>query len=687
MMDFKFITILLIICFVALLISGAAFFFSRHRAKKKRALGLGASSSRAQMALFYQRSYTQFMKVPIVRRHIERIKLRLANINPYDELTLRRETMRITLWTLTLLFLGVVAFALISQSLVGTLFAIMGAILLNSLLITVFVKRVEDRLLVQFTNFLEEMRHEYQDSRMIDEAMYRAAQVSPHEIKLQIEKIHRILTSKDPKKELDAFYSVAPNRYLKIFAGVSHLVMEHGDKNIEKGSMYLNALNKLVRDIRDDIMRRRRLSYRLSNLTFIALIPILMTFPIELWAKTFFPVMRDFYDGKIGYILRLVIDAASIIFYLLVRKVSELEDARYIAPVGRRNWEKKVYQWPIVKAVVERIVPGKRTTKRFRVERLLKESNSPLIIEWFYIQRIAVSLACFSMVVVLSIFLHWNASHHILHDPTLDQTSLVGSLTPKEAEQARQRTNMDNQVIQDLKGVDKVSRNLIRDKIIEVSADPKMDSSVLNTTISRIQNKMWVLDNEYFKWWELLLAFGFGVVGFFAPYWMVVFQRKMRIQEMQNEVDHFHTLISILAEFERSSAGTILEWMERYAIIFKPALQKCLNNFDRGAERALAQLKEEAPFGSFIKIANRLIRAVEKISVKEAFDDLEMQQEYHREQKIERMNRLINKKVFLGRIFGWSPIAMLVGLFLLFPMLYVSFKNMGELMSQLQNLT
>ncbi|MEI4920688.1 hypothetical protein Q8G81_34595, partial [Klebsiella pneumoniae] len=84
---------------------------------------------------------------------------------------------------------GVVAFALISQSLVGTLFAIMGAILLNSLLITVFVKRVEDRLLVQFTNFLEEMRHEYQDSRMIDEAMYRAAQVSPHEIKLQIEKI------------------------------------------------------------------------------------------------------------------------------------------------------------------------------------------------------------------------------------------------------------------------------------------------------------------------------------------------------------------------------------------------------------------------------------------------------------------------------------------------------------------
>lgn len=689
MMEFKFLTVLLIICFTAFVIAGAVHFYTRHKARKKpiTSIGLRKTDSNANLARLYQRSYVQFMKVPILRKQIERIKLRLATINPYDELTLRKETMRITLRTLALLLLGVIAFAIMSRSLMGTVFAIMGAILLNSMLITIFVKRVEDRLLVQFTDSLEEMRHEYQDSKTIDDSMYRAAQASPHDIKLQLEKIHKMLTDKNPKKALESFYSVAPNRYLKIFAGISHLVMEHGDRTISKGSMYLNALNKLVRDIRDDLMRRRRLSYRLNNLTIIALLPIFLSFPIVMWAETFFPVMKSFYEGKFGYIIRLLLYATSIICYLLVRKVGELEDARYVASPARKNWEKTVYGWLWVKVLIDRIVPGMRTTKRYRMSRLLKDSNSPLTIEWFYIQRIAVSLACFVIVVVLSIFLHWNAAHHIIHDPTLEQTTLVGTMTPKEIEQAQQRTDLDNQVINSLKGVDEPNRNVIKEKVIEVvSSTTKMDSSQINAMINRIQSKMLRLDNEYFKWWELLLAIGFAVVGFFIPYWILIFQKRMRILEMQNEVDHFHTLISILSEFERSSSETILEWMERYAIIFKPALQKCINNYDRGAENALNQLKEDAPFSSFSKIVKRLIRSVEKISVREAFDDLEMQQEYHREQKIERMNRLINKKVFLGKLFGWTPVGILIGLFLVFPMLYVSLLNMTDLITRLNHL-
>ena len=42
----------------------------------------------------------------------------------------------------------------------------------------------------------------------------------------------------------------------------------------------------------------------------------------------------------------------------------------------------------------------------------------------------------------------------------------------------------------------------------------------------------------------------------------------MRILEIQNEVDQFHVVISILSQFERMNVQTILEWMERYSIIF-----------------------------------------------------------------------------------------------------------------------
>lgn len=678
--NFSTLDIVLIIVLVAFFISGVVFFIDRHKSKNK-----SNRDKAVKNALFYQRAYIQFMRIPFFRRKLVRIKLRLASINPYDELTLRRETMRITLHTLTFLLLGVIVFAIISQSFMGTLFAIIGAILLNSLLVTVYVKKVEDKLLVQLVDFLEEERHQYQDTKEVDVAIYEAAQLSQHEIKLQMEKIHSMLTGKNPPKELDAFYDVAPNRYLKIFAGVSHLVMEYGDKVIQKGSMYLNSLSKLVRDIRDDVMRRDRLSYRLSKLKIIALSPILLTFPLVLWAETFFPIMKDFYEGRAGYILRLIIYAASIIFFLLLNKVSELEDARYIAPIGRKEWEKKLYEFAIVRFIIDRIVPRRYTTKRKNIERLLKESNSPLTIEWFYIQRVTVSLACFILVTFISFFLHWNAIHHVKHNITLEQSSFVGALTPETKEQAKERTWMDNQIIGDLKGVDNLTRSIVNEKVMEFTSS-ETNTIHLKATTDRILTKISILNNEYYKWYELLIALGFGVLGFYFPYWLVQFQRRIRLQEMQNEVDHFHTLISILCEFEFSSPEMILEWLERYSIIFKPALQKCLNNFEQGAVNALEELMKDAPFTSFVKIINRLIRASEKISVKEAFDDLEMHQEYHREQKIERLNRLINKKVFLGKLFGWSPILLLIGLFLVIPMLYVSLTSMDTLMNQLQHL-
>ncbi|MFB4321659.1 hypothetical protein RB298_04880 [Priestia sp. BR_2] len=682
MIDLKILWILVGVLFTAFVVTGIIHF----NVKKKSGNKAYVNESKARMHLFYQKSYILFLRIPGLRRQIERIKLRLSTINPYDEMTLRKETMKITLKTLLLLFLGVDLFALFSRSLMGTVFAVMGAILINSLLITHFVKKEEDRLLVQLTNFLEEQRHEYQDNKRLEESMYRAAQNSAHTIKLQIEKIHKMLTSKEPEKELDAFYNVAPNRYLKIYAGVSHLVMEYGDRNLSKGSMYLNALNKMVREIRDDLLRRSRLSYRLNNLTIMALLPILLTFPIVLWAETFFPVMREFYSGTMGYILRLVIYAASIICYLLVRKVGELEDAKYIAPVARKNWEEKVYRIPVIKRMIDLIVPSKNTKKHHKITSLLKQSNSPLLLEWFYIQRIVVGLACFILVVSLSVFLHWNSVQQVKLSPTLDNVSLVGALNAKELQEGVERTKLDNQVIESIEGVGQLSREIISKKVSELTPT-QLDGIHLNNITNRIIEKIMILENAYFKWYELLVAIGFFIIGLFIPVWILMFQRKMRAMEMQNEVDQFHTLISILCEFERVSVQIVLEWMERYALIFKTPLKKCLNNYDRGAEKVLVQLKEDAPFSSFGKIVNRLMRSVEKISVKEAFDDLEMQQEYHREQKIERMNRLITKKVAWGRIFGWTPIILLIALFLLFPMLYVSFKNMGELMINLQNLT
>lgn len=665
------------------------FYFVKSKRDQKKSVDMFHASrvqkrTNAKMMVFYQKSYDRFSNIPILRNQLESIRKRLSLINTYDEFTIRKETMRITFWILGSIFVGITVIAIVSWNLIAIMIAIAVAIVANGMLITVFVNKVEDRLLKQFADFLEENRHEYQESRRVDDAIYDAAQIAPHTIKLQAEKIHEVISSEDPQRKLSEYYAVAPNRYLKIFAGVAHMVMEYGDKPLAKGSMYLGTITKFVQQIRYDLLRRRLLNYKLQGLTMIALSPILLSFPVRKWSETYFPITADFYSSRIGYIILILIFASSIISYMFIRKVGELDEDKMKGSSSEKQWEKKVYSWPWVKAVVDRMVPERHTRAHYKLTRLLKESNSPLTKEWFYIQRLTVGLASFITVVILCVFLHYNAIHQIMTNPTAGQQNVMGTLSGNELLDANRRTAADNDIMNYFKEVD-VSFRELKDQsredlvhIIKSKADINMNAAELEQATERILTKMESIQSEYFKWWELLIAIGVAIIAYYIPLWILLFKRRMRAMEMQNEVDQFHTLISILMQFDRMSVDTVLEWMERFSVIFKTPLRSAVLNYESGAEQALQALREEAPFESFDRIVKRLIRASEKVSVAESFADLEMEQEYYAKDKEDKLTRLISQKAILGQAIGFVPTTILIFLYLVFPMLYMTLQSMSS---------
>lgn len=515
----------------ALLISGGILLYLilKDRKRKKNRENVWPSSKNVtgktprQLLVFYQKSYHQLIKVPIVKSQILKIRKRLTAINTYDEYSLRKETMRITYLTLGSIIIGLIVLAIISKSWMALFFGALAAIVINELCIDIFVNRVEDRLLKQFSNVLEDDRHHYQEVRMVDEALYQAAQSSPHDIKLQTERIHEVLTSKDPARELEKYYAVAPNRYLKVFSGVSHLIMEYGDRNVQKGSMYLNAINKFVQEIRYDLMRRQKLRYKLGGLTLLALIPILLSFPLQRWAENYFPITTEFYDSRIGFLVRMFIYASAVICYSLIRKLSENDEAKYVAKGPRKEWEKKAYSWSWVKWIVDRLVPSPNTRKHHRTNMLLKEANSHLTLEWLYIHRIVISVSAFIGVIVFSVFLHYNSVHHIFSKPTSEATNILGYMNADELERANQVTTMDNQIIEDLR----TNKDLTREQVvqsIETHSNEPLTDVAMNNTVNRIIGKVTVVNNEYLKWWELLIAIGFGVTGYHITIWILQFQ-------------------------------------------------------------------------------------------------------------------------------------------------------------------
>ena len=118
------------------------------------------------------------------------------------------------------------------------------------------VDKIDNKLLIEQMDFFAEIRHAYHEFNMVEEAIYQVAQDDDKpEMARQATKIYEILISSDPEGELEKYYDIAPNSYLKEFAGVSYLTKEFGDRKIDKSSLYLKNLNNINQEMQLEILK------------------------------------------------------------------------------------------------------------------------------------------------------------------------------------------------------------------------------------------------------------------------------------------------------------------------------------------------------------------------------------------------------------------------------------------------
>lgn len=637
------------------------------------------------MSKVYQKAYMSLVRTKLFKRYMLRIRKRLESVHSYDEFTLRRESARIVLISFTITLVVVVGLLFINQEITYILWVLFGALVLNNIIVDFFVNRVEDKLLSQLTIFFEDVRHFYQEHKMVDEAIYEATQVAPKEAAVHANRIYDVLTSDDPGKEIEAYYTVAPNKYFKAFVGISNMIMEYGDKVTNKGSAYLASLARLVKEINMEKVRKERLQYKLQGLVAVSLFPVVFLEPIERWAVSYFPVMESFYDGKIGFAVKIFIFALVFLCYMMLRRVSQTDYLKVPTMRGKKGWQyiwpKRVYESKFGQKIVQYTCPPPRTRKHHKTMVMLKDVNSPLTVEWFHINRLTLGIIGFVLSIVFFVGMHFMAIHSIMTAPTNLDMSL-GQPTEEAIIYANELTQYDNAIIEHFRGTIPTVQQ-ISEYIIDTHGET--NTAVIIQASDRIYNKIIRLENEVFKWWELALSFLIAYVLYLVPMWFQMFQRRMKKMDMQSEVDEFHVIISILAQFERMSVEVIVEWMERFSIIFKEPLQTCLINYDAGAEEALEQLKLDAPFTSFVRIVEKLQLAVERIPIKEAFDDLESEMEYYAEQRKLHNEKVVEQKSTWGLWLGFAPGLAIIFLYLVIPLLVVSALQMQDYIGQMRD--
>ena len=738
----------------------------------------GAQNSVLGKTAFYQKVYLKLATTPFISRYLFKTRMRFEMVGNDDEYHVRAEAGKATLTAILL----TIAFSAILMYINKDSFFMMMASIIAVLIVVeniteMSVTKIEDKLLNQQLDLFSEVRHAYHETNMVEEAIYDASLLEENEVNFQADKIYDVMVAPDPETELEKYYDVAPNRFLKAFAGISYLTKEFGDRNVGGISLYLKNMNNITQELQLEILKRQKIDYYFNSLSFITVAPILCIQLVKNWGESNFASTTSFYEGAGGFAMQIFILISIFICFAMLKKIKDNGDDSRFKIVKENPWQERLYKIPIFEQFIDKLMPKAGKKEYVKVRKLLKDAASKQKMEWLYVTRVVYALVGFIAAVVLFNQLHSIAIQNIMSQATTEAT-VFGSMSESELSQANALTAYDNysigqlyknnklidqirdgnkdQALEALKAeLRKISNTLQSDEDIikdaniiykqlvkrdpqarnrkafvqqaifdahinytrddyTVSlvnavndnvrnAEPKRNYVIvddiiegiysinsvplteeqIDTNANRIYEKVKLLTNEYIKWSEILVGFLFAFFMYFVPIMVLKFQVRMRRMDMENEIMQFQTVILMLMHIERVSVEYILEWLERFANIFREPISTCMNNYESGAYQALEQLKEDAPYKPLTRLVDSLQSAVENVKITDAFDELETERAFFQEKRKDANERLINKKAKLGRLCGFAPMIILFVGYLIGPLIVISMTDMGSYFAQM----
>lgn len=759
-----------------------AFVLIQQKNKKSQKAALVASLKDAKgksgfsKSAFLQKLYLSLATTPVIKRYLFKVRMRLELVGNDDEFNVRAAAAKATLKAIILTLVAGIALMYINrESTFMMLVSLIGVLVVVESFTEMGVSKIEDKLLNQQLGLFSEVRHAYHESNMVEEAIYDASLLEENEVNFQADKIYNILIAPDPEMELEKYYDVAPNRFLKAFAGISYLTKEFGDRKVNDVSLYLKNMNNITQELQLEILKRQKIDYYFNSLSIIALAPILVILPVKDWAMNNFASTADFYEGKGGYALQIFMLILIFVCYALIKKVKDNSDTTRFRIKNDNPWQEKLYRIPIFEQFVDKLMPKAGKKEYVKIRKLLKDSASNQKMEWFYVNRIAYAVVGFIIALVLFNQLHSIAIQNVLEKATTEER-VFGQMDDTDVQRATALTTYDSYMIEQLSednklinavrestkdeavtlienslrklsntlqtpeqiksDAEKIYKQLLRrdpqartrkafiqqaifdahinytrddyttslvksvienaqadqrdnvelEDIIEgikdINSVPLTEEQIASNAL-RIYDKLAILTNEYIKWSEVVVALLVAYFMYFVPVFILKFQVGMRKMDMEDEVMQFQTVILMLMHIERVSVEYILEWLERFANIFKEPLSTCMNNYESGAWEALEQLKDDAPYKPFVRIVESLQSAVENVKITDAFDELETERNFFQEKRKDANERLINKKAKIGKMIGFAPMIVLFVGYLIAPLIIVSVVDMTTYFSQM----
>ena len=625
----------------------------------------------------FQVVYITFVKMPILKYYTKKTRLKLEMVNDYTEYELRRRSGKYMLIAVIFIFVSLFVILNLVNDLYMSLIVIIGVLIIAEKLIDVGITSVSNKILRQMPDVFTSIRHAFHEHGMIDEALNSVVdEFADKEIGPQLKRISEAITAENPEIELEKYYDNAPNRFLKLFAGISYLTFDLGDRKVDGTSVYLKNLNNILQEIYLEILKQDKINYTFRSLNIISVIPLVFIKPLQAWAESNFPALSNFYNSSFGFIMQSIIIISIFISYLMLKIVKEDSEQIKFDRVTGLKWQEKVYKIGIVKLIVDAFKSKPHTKRKKKETALIKNTNSYLTIEWLYVNKIFAALGTF----ILALILMFNITRidiKATYNKISDEFLSFGKLTTQQEMAAKSVNERDK------KYIDKYRNKKVSKEQIEIALTDPVTGKADSNEEERVYNKILSIKNSYIKFWQVLTSVILGIIAYYVPSIVLYVKNKIREMEKENEIMQFQSIILMLMYIDRIDVQTILEWLSRFSYAFKEQISRCLNNYESGAYDALEGLKEEVTYKDFQRIIEELQSAVERIPIKDAFDELETERAFFHERRKEGNERLAKKKAAIGKVLGFTPMVLLIGGYLVGPLMIVSIMQMISYFSKM----
>lgn len=622
----------------------------------------------------YLRITYEFLRQSFVtRRYVSKISRYYEIYAPGDSIKIAHYTMYLIIKSVILDLLLIIFFLAKGPSLYWEILTLSYIYIIHHQIVLETAQKNEMKLLKQLDKLLGDVRHNYQYHGMIQEAIYDSIERAPYPIKLHAENICNILDSEDMEEEVSKYKESAPNRFLIVFLSLCVMMIKFGDKKVDDQSLFLTNIRYLKQEINTEILKREKIKHLFSGLIFVCVTPILFLKGIESWAVNSLPEMISYYRGPFGILTMVFIFFTTFLSYHLINQMKEGYKQEKKEHIILNQLEK----FPFIRRLLANVV-HKHFGKAGKLQNLIRQTGESITVNQFILKSSLCSILTFFVCILISVTIHHNNKIQLLTN--MNNINYLSSSIPEN--QVENMKEVIKRYANQYKD-NKIQKDVIEKKLLNEGA--LKSKQLLTLSTEEIIRRINRYRNEYYRWYELLLAFLLSAAASQIPYLNLLFLKKLRQMNMEDEVIQFHSIILMLMHFERMTIETVLVWLENFADIFKQSIQECINDLQSGDLEVLEELKRKEPYEPFVKLIENL-QISDRIGISKAFDEIAVERFHYLEKRKLENEIYINDRALLGKVIAFLPFIMTVGLYLIIPFIVEGLKQYTVYIEQMKNI-